>query len=235
MLPIAAGLFGSALAPMLSNFVGGIASGVMSSLAEKYGSDVVSDAMSNSFSDRLQQGLADLIQGAQLPLAIQDLAMREIENIISDFKKDVPAHAQSEIDDATGSSLDEIMDNFMELLRGEMREESKESTKGSEAGKEAGAAGGAGGAEGAGGGGGGGNWLIDLAKALGRASGKHLENVIELGKDLGEIDAKEDPAAFAEKQAEFQAANQIFKMFQEAISTLVKSIGEAINTLARKQ
>jgi len=68
-----------------------------------------------------------------------------------------------------------------------------------------------------------------------RASGKHLENVIELGKDLGEIDAKEDPAAFAEKQAEFQAANQIFKMFQESISTLVKSLGEGITTMARKQ
>ena len=120
----------------------------------------------------------------------------------------------------------------MEFLRGEMREESKESTEGSEGGKEAGAAGGAGGAEGAGGSG---NWLVDLAKALGRASGNHLEDVIELGKDLGEIDAKEDPAAFAEKQAEFQAANQIFKMFQEAISTLIKSIGEGITTMARKQ
>ena len=233
MLPIA-GLLGSALAPMLTSFAGSIASNMMSSLATKFGADVVSDAMSNRFSDKLQQGLTEMIQGAPLPFAIKDIAIREIENIIGEFKKDVPAHAQAEVDNATGSSLDEILDNFMEFLRAEMREESKESTEGSEGGQEAGAAGGAGGAEGAGGGGSG-NWLVDLAKALGRASGNHLEDVIELGKDLGEIDAKEDPAAFAEKQAEFQAANQIFKMFQEAISTLIKSIGEGITTMARKQ
>ena len=50
MLPIA-GLLGSALAPMLTSFAGSIASNMMSSLATKFGADVVSDAMSNRFSD----------------------------------------------------------------------------------------------------------------------------------------------------------------------------------------
>jgi len=59
--------------------------------------------------------------------------------------------------------------------------------------------------------------------------------MIELGEKMGGIDSKESPEEFAKIQSEFQAASQIFKMFQEAIATLIKSIGESLATVARKQ
>lgn len=80
-----------------------------------------------------------------------------------------------------------------------------------------------------------GNWLVVLASALGKQAGEHLKNMVKLGNEMGDMNSKEDPEAFAQKQSEFQAESQIFKMFQEAISTMIKSIGEGLSSVARKQ
>ena len=79
-----------------------------------------------------------------------------------------------------------------------------------------------------------GNWLVVLASVLGSASGKHLKAMVDLGEEMGSIDSEADPDAFAKLNAEFQAESQIFKMFQEAISTMIKSVGEGMSAVARK-
>lgn len=118
---------------------------------------------------------------------------------------------------------DSVMSGTMDMISGAMMDEMKEAT-----------------AEGAnkGGnksGGGAGNWLALLARALGKTSGEHLKKMVELGEKMGELDSKENPEEFAKIQSEFQAESQIFKMFQEAIGTMVKSIGEGMSSVARKQ
>ena len=59
--------------------------------------------------------------------------------------------------------------------------------------------------------------------------------MVELGEQMGAIDSKENPEEFAKIQAEFQAEAQIFKLFNEAIATMIKSIGEGLSSVARKQ
>jgi hypothetical protein len=59
--------------------------------------------------------------------------------------------------------------------------------------------------------------------------------MVELGEKMGGLDSKENPEEFAQIQADFQAEAQIFKMFQEAIGTMIKSIGEGMSSVARKQ
>ena len=54
------------------------------------------------------------------------------------------------------------------------------------------------------------------------------------GAEIGSIDSKADPQSFAQQNAEFSAEAQIFKLSQEAISTQIKSIGEAQSSVARK-
>ena len=78
------------------------------------------------------------------------------------------------------------------------------------------------------------NWLVVLASAMGKTAGKHLKAMLDTGEKLGAVDSKEDPETFAQLNAEFSAESQIFKMFQEAISTSVKSIGEGMSSVARK-
>jgi len=121
------------------------------------------------------------------------------------------------------ASSDSVMSGTMDMISGAMMDEMKEAT-----------------AEGAnkGGnrsGGGAGNWLALLARALGKTSGEHLKKMVELGEKMGELDSKENPEEFAKIQSEFQAESQIFKMFQEAIGTMVKSVGEGMSSVARKQ
>jgi hypothetical protein len=80
-----------------------------------------------------------------------------------------------------------------------------------------------------------GNWLVVLAQALGKQAGKHLKEMVKLGNEMGSMDSKEKPEDFAEKQSMFQAESKMFGMFQEAVSTMIKSIGEGMSSVARKQ
>jgi hypothetical protein len=80
-----------------------------------------------------------------------------------------------------------------------------------------------------------GNWLVVLASALGKQAGSNLKKMVELGEKMGGMDSKDKPEEFAQTQSEFQAESQMFKMFQEAISTMIKSIGEGLSSVARKQ
>ena len=79
-----------------------------------------------------------------------------------------------------------------------------------------------------------GNWLVMLASVLGKTAGKHLKAMLDTGERIGALDSKEDPELFAQYNAEFQAEAQMFKIVQESISTMVKSIGEGMSTVARK-
>ncbi len=86
-----------------------------------------------------------------------------------------------------------------------------------------------------GGSGGGENWLIALAKAMGKVSGKFLEKQVEAGKKLGAMEGSEgSEGVFAELNAEMQAAAQMFKIAQEALATVVKTAGEGMVSVARK-
>jgi len=132
-----------------------------------------------------------------------------------------------------------IMENLSKWSK-EMVEEAK-----GEADVKAGGAGG--------GGGGGGNWLVALAKALSKVAGEHLKKMVGAAHEIGklshtdtaglegkELDAAKDKnAANAMKMtqltAEMQAHSQMYKLVQEATTTSIKTIGEALHSTARKQ
>jgi hypothetical protein len=99
-----------------------------------------------------------------------------------------------------------------------------------------------------------GSWLVALAKAMGQMTGKHLEKLMQAQykmehsddvkqtekyknaseKDQEKMDEKAG-TAFTEAQAEFQAESKLFSMCSEATSTVLKSIGEGLSSMARKQ
>jgi hypothetical protein len=93
------------------------------------------------------------------------------------------------------------------------------------------------------------NWLVALATAMGKIAGQHLEKMMEAQDDMensntdtsemNEADAakteKEDGKKFTEAQSRFQAESKLFAMTTEATSTALKSIGDGLSSLARKQ
>jgi hypothetical protein len=99
-----------------------------------------------------------------------------------------------------------------------------------------------------------GSWLVALAKAMGEMTGNHLEKMMQAqdAMEASQVDetsdefknaTKEEQAKmkqdaaneFTQQQAVFQAESKLFAMCSEATSTSLKSIGEGLSSLARKQ
>jgi hypothetical protein len=91
-----------------------------------------------------------------------------------------------------------------------------------------------------------GNWLVALAQAMSSIAGKHLTNMIKAQGDMerstpegDEKQSDEQKAAngraFTEAQGRFQAESKLFGMVTEATSTALKTIGDGLSSLARKQ
>ncbi|MCG7938723.1 MAG: hypothetical protein N0C88_07700 [Candidatus Thiodiazotropha lotti] len=90
-----------------------------------------------------------------------------------------------------------------------------------------------------------GNWLVALAQAMAEISGQHLKNMIQAQADMqenmgdgGEMstsEQQEQSQKFNEAQGRFQAESKMFSMVSEATSTALKSIGDGLASLARKQ
>jgi hypothetical protein len=214
-------------------------------LFQQYGVQNVLQAVTNAAVDFVKKELSAMIENMGMPQFMKDDAMKQIESIGNSFLADTPQGAQEGVDQVLGKSgrddqsgsgssgggassgsagggssrAGNEMSGMMDMLRQSMQDETEGASKSSSGS----------------GGGGTGNWLAVLARAMGQTAGKHLKAMTDLGNKLGGIDSKENPEEFAKIQAEFQAEAQIFKMFQEAIGTMIKSIGEGMASVARKQ
>ena len=94
----------------------------------------------------------------------------------------------------------------------------------------------------------GGSWMQAIAKAMGEVMGNKAKRMVELSKEIadkttesGQID-KDDQGAKAQAAAdtqklntEFQATGQEFNLLQTTFSTAIKTIGEGMASVARKQ
>jgi hypothetical protein len=97
-----------------------------------------------------------------------------------------------------------------------------------------------------------GSWLVALAKVMGEMTGNHLQKMMQAqdkmeASSVTDADLKgksDDEKAqikqekgkdFTKAQAEFQAEAKLFAMCSEATSTVLKSIGEGLSSMARKQ
>lgn len=199
---------------LLGGIVSNLTGGIVNDLVDRFGLTDIAQAVTNLAGDLLQAGLNSIIDSLPIPDFMKDLAKNLVADVIGGEQGEVPGDAQQAVNEELGGTVSDIVNAVLDNIRESMQEESEETGNGQ---------------------GGSGNWLMVLAKALGEASGKHLKNMVELGEKMGAMDSEENPEAFAETQAEFQAASQIFKMFQESISTMIKSIGEGMSTVARKQ
>jgi len=83
------------------------------------------------------------------------------------------------------------------------------------------------------------SWLVAIAQAMGNALGTKAAKLVELSNKLdglaGKTDSQQDAKAFQKTMAQFQAESQLFSMLSNAFSTAIKSIGEGMTSLARKQ
>ncbi len=94
--------------------------------------------------------------------------------------------------------------------------------------------------------GGGGSLLMALAIMLGTIADKMLARTMSLAGDLDNLQAKKEESGEAAQKnddgkgenqltAELQAQTQLMSMFMQAMTTVIKTVGEANKDVARKQ
>lgn len=89
-------------------------------------------------------------------------------------------------------------------------------------------------------GGSGKGWLVAIAKAMGNALGVVAAKLVQLSNKLDDLagsasDDQKSAKEFQKTMAEFQAQSQLFGMLSNSFSTAIKSIGEGMSSMARKQ
>jgi hypothetical protein len=84
----------------------------------------------------------------------------------------------------------------------------------------------------------GGSWLEALARALGEAAGEKAGKMVELTDKISGLAGDSSPEAAKEMtavQGELSGVSKMFALMQETMNTTIKSIGEGLSTVARKQ
>ena len=198
-------------------------------LVSKHGSDNVNNALFNMFNDSFVSDIKAQYKGSP----IEDDAIDFMNSQLSSAKQHTTLAAQHDIDTVYQDLLKFYAEQRLEEINGTLLAGPGESGKGSS--KELNA---------------GGNWLVVLARFLGSAAGEHLEQAVITGYKLGDVSGRSNQSndtqagrdANAAKakdmamlQAEMQAHTQMFKMAFEATATLIKTTGEGLATMARKQ
>ena len=84
----------------------------------------------------------------------------------------------------------------------------------------------------------GGSWFEALAAALGGILGERVMALVDAKNRMTEnysSDAKQQSKEYMEAMTDFQVQSQLFGMESQAVSTAIKSIGEGLTQIARKQ
>jgi hypothetical protein len=199
-----------------------------------------------------------LSQQGQMPKFLADAAKKTIDDIIGKLtgQNKTDSQCDAAMQDKFGGDMKSLVDELTKMildnakaLMDQDKGDGKSSKKsgGSGKGEGAGGKGGCGQGGGAEGGGGTGDapssWLEAIAKAMGEAAGNKAAKMVELSNKLKELSSaggsEQDQQKAAKEMnavnAQFQAVAQEFNMLQSAFSTAIKSLGEGLAQMARKQ
>ena len=212
--------FGGIVGSIVGQLAGSMIQNVVGNLMSMFGGGMVGDAVSNLVTGKLGEALKGMVDLLPMPQFIKDAVKGLIENVIGDAQKDgVDPECQCLINEAFGeqaeqvaqATADDLLQKVLEMMKGET-EESSGSAKGGAT-----------------------SWFAVLARAMGEIAGQHLDKMIELSDKMQNLTDKDKAGEMSAVQAEFQAESQMFKMASEAASTAIKSIGEGLSSMARKQ
>ena len=247
---MAAGIIGS----IVGQLAGQIINQTLGSIMSQFGQGDTGGALANGFLGAIGGAIKNVIDQGPLPQFIKDAAKDVVDNIIGDNQQPTSPEAQDAVNECCGEQFEEAGRNFFEELLHRCMENGRDEDESEEAGD----------TEGGGKGGGNwlvaiakalgsmaGEYAADMVRSAekmadinGAESAKELESTMGDGFKVqsggensdAEGDLKAAKAqAMSQVQAEMQAQAQMFKMVSEATSTSIKSIGEGLSSMARKQ
>ena len=216
---MAGGLIGGIVGNLVGGVVSNLASNLFGSLldiAGKFGGDMVKNAIGNLFTQTVGNAVNRVIDALPMPQFMKDLAKDVVDNVIGDLKDDsVSQSCQCEVDEALAGEAKETEDSLFDTLLQSATENSKDEKDKKGAGSD------------------GKSWLEVLAQGLADVQNKYLDKAMDAQEKMENSD--KESKEFIEAQNEFTANMQLFKMASEATATALKSVGEALSSIARKQ
>lgn len=202
-------------------------------LIELFGEAAVAGALENMTLTEAVSRIKSLVsENDNLSEGAKERINEKLDDLLSDQLVEVDAAASEAVE---GSQLSETSDDWVTQLINAMIQamanENDEENGGSESRSSGGGGGGQQGGE---------NWLEALARGLAEAQSKwltkaqeHLETMkTNAGADSDDTEARD---AFVLAQSQYTASMQMFSMTAAATSTSLKSIGEGLSGIARKQ
>lgn len=218
--------------PQMQAFINGdepINGVTYTALVEKHGADNVNNALFNLFQEVHVEDIKQQYAGSP----IEDDAIEYLDKQLAASRQPTTLEAQDDINDAYRDLMRFYAEQRLEELDEDLKAGPGEQKKSKELGGD-----------------GSGNWLVVLAKAMGAAAGEHLKQAVLSGYNIAEISGRTDQDTntqagrdfnaqkakdMAIEQASMQAHTQMFKMAFEATATLIKTTGEGMSAMARKQ
>jgi hypothetical protein len=82
---------------------------------------------------------------------------------------------------------------------------------------------------------GGQSFLVKLAIAMGQAVDKKMDDMLDIAKDIDKAKSDKDESKVTEMSAKMTAYGQEASIMSNALNTSLKTIGEAVSGIARKQ
>lgn len=199
-------MFGGIIGGIVSSVISSAVSSIASSLMSQVGSSNFFGALGNLILDSIGDVLKNAINSAPLPQFLKDAANTLIDGVLEQNKMETTPEAKEGVKD--------IYEGMMDSAKKEASEEIDKKTSGKS----------------------GANWLVALAGGLAEVQGKFLMAAMENQEKMESLGTgKEDSQEFLTQQNEYQANMQMFNMMANASSTSIKSIGEGLTALARKQ
>lgn len=228
------GGFLGGIGQLISGFLGGAGgaggAGGLAQILQGFSPVNVINAVTNLFNAVAGGGLKQAAQTLQkedgMPKFVQDAVNKAVEKVLKEHFKPTEGDIQQKLDDATKnearSAIDDIAEQIVDSVRRQMTQKTGEGADKAEGkGKKSG-----------------GSWLQAIAEAMGEIMGKKAAEMVERSERMSEAAGKDGKEGAKEMQAEnakFQAAQQEFSILSNAFSTAMKSIGENMSAMARKQ
>lgn len=252
------GLLGNLISGILGGGGAGGASGIgkaMEGFAPANVLNATANLMSSILGNSGKEAMNTLHKEDGMPKFIRDAVNKAIDEAVTKCRKDVDPEVQGKLDDVTkDDSLKEIKkltDQLLEKVRDILEKNTSDATKESTSGEKC--KGGKKSSQ---------SWFAAIAEAMGKVYGAKTAEVVKLSEQVSNVADKQ--SALAEKakgvdskdengnkeienekqklaaemtkaQTELQGAAQEMKLISETVSTLLKSIGEALSGVARKQ
>ena len=223
------GLLGG-LGKMIGGLIGGGNSSGISKVLEGFSPANIINATANLVNaingKGAKQAVDTLAKEDGLPKYLQQEIKKVIDEVFKKFEKPTEGDLQDKLNNATKDdqqkSINDFAKQIIDSVRKQLTEKLSEGAEGSRGkGKKSA-----------------GSWLQAIAKAMGEAMGDRASKMVELSNKMGEAAKKEGEKGAKEMQgisAQFQAVSQEFNLLSNTFSTAIKSLGEGVTTMARKQ